>query len=137
MNTLNGPLRSTVVPVLEIDTTVACQSSYAKVFASGGSFQDVCGELIGVGQNRPVQRLPFSLIFFWGAFRMSLIIKDMKIAEKKSKLTKHSIQQTTDSEQPTKSAANQHRVHGVICNAIQCIVGERMDFLDQKTKTSD
>ena len=63
MNTLNEPLRSAVVPVPEIDTTVACQSSYTKVFASGGSFQDVCGELIGMGQNRPVQRPPLSLTF--------------------------------------------------------------------------
>ena len=49
LNTLNGPLRSAFVPVPEIDTTVACQSSYTKVFASGGSFQDVCGELKFVG----------------------------------------------------------------------------------------
>ena len=46
-------LRSAVVPVPESSTTVACQSSYTKVFASGGNFQDACGELIGVGQNRP------------------------------------------------------------------------------------
>ena len=49
--------------VPEIDTTVACQSSYTKVFTSGGSFQDVFGELIGVGQNCPVQRPPLSLTF--------------------------------------------------------------------------
>ena len=30
-----------VGPVPETDTTGACQSSYTKVFASGGSFQDV------------------------------------------------------------------------------------------------
>ena len=53
LTTLNGLLQSAVVPVPEIDTTVACQSSYG-----GGSFQDVSGELIGVGQNRPVQRPP-------------------------------------------------------------------------------
>ena len=57
----DGPLRPAVVPVPEIDTTVACQSSYTKVFASGGSFQDVCGELIGVDQDRSVQRPPLSL----------------------------------------------------------------------------
>ena len=34
-----------------MDTTVACQSSYTKVFTSSGSFQDVFGELIGVGQT--------------------------------------------------------------------------------------
>ena len=28
------------------------------------------------------------------------------------------MQQTTDSEQPTKSVANQHQVHEVICNAL-------------------
>ena len=38
-----------MVPVPEIDTTVACQSSYTKVFASGGSFQDESGELKFVG----------------------------------------------------------------------------------------
>ena len=31
-------------PVPDTDTTVGCQSSYTKVFASGGSFQNVCGE---------------------------------------------------------------------------------------------
>ena len=59
---MNGPLRSAFVPVPVTDTTVACQSSYTKVFASGGS-QDVRGELTGVGQTRPVQRPPLSLTF--------------------------------------------------------------------------
>ena len=63
MTTHNGQLRSAVAPVPEIDTTVASQSSYTKVFASGGTFQDVCGKLIGVGQNRPVQIPPLSLTF--------------------------------------------------------------------------
>ena len=49
---------------------------------------------------------------------MSLIIQEMKIAEKKSESTKFSMQQTTDGGQPTKSAADQHRVHEVICNAL-------------------
>ena len=49
---------------------------------------------------------------------MSLIIQEMKIAEKKSESTKLSVQQTTDDEQPTISAANQHRVHEVICSAL-------------------
>ena len=49
---------------------------------------------------------------------MSLIIQEMKNAEKKSKSTKLSVQQTTDGEQPIKSAANQHRGHEVICNAM-------------------
>ena len=61
---------------------------------------------------------------------MSLIIQEIKIAEKKSKSTKLSAQQTTDGEQPTKSAANKHRVHEVI-------VGEMIDFPDLKTKPSD
>ena len=52
-----------------------------------------------------------------GAFRMSLIIQEMKIAEKK-KINKTSVQQTIDGEQPTKSAANQHRIHEVICSAL-------------------
>ena len=49
---------------------------------------------------------------------MSLIIQEMKIVEKKSKSTKLSIQQATGGEQPTKSAANQHRVHEIICNTL-------------------
>ena len=49
---------------------------------------------------------------------MFLLIQEMKIAEKKSKSTKLSMKQTTDGKQPTKSAANQHRVHEVICNAL-------------------
>ena len=56
-------MRSSVGPVPETDTTVASQSSYTKVLSRGGSCQDVCGELIGVGQNRPVQRPPLSVTF--------------------------------------------------------------------------
>ena len=82
-------------------------SSDTKVFASGGSFQDVCGELIGVGQNRPFRDLLNSNLL-WRAFWEFSIIQEMKIAEKISKSTKLSMQQTTDGEQPTKSAANQH-----------------------------
>ena len=44
---------------------------------------------------------------------MSLIIQEMK--KVKSKI---SVQQTTDGEQPTKSAVNQRRVREVICNAL-------------------
>ena len=62
VNTLSGNSDS-VVPVPEIDTTVACRSSYSKVFTSGDSFQDLCCELIGVGQNCPVQKPPLSLTF--------------------------------------------------------------------------
>ena len=48
-----------------------CKPIYCtKVFASGGSFQDVCGELIGVGQNRPVQR-PLFLTFCGERFATS------------------------------------------------------------------
>ena len=32
------------------------------VFAFGGSFKDVCGELIGVGQNRPFRDLLYLLL---------------------------------------------------------------------------
>ena len=46
-------LRSAIVPVSEIDITVASLSTYTKVLASGNSFQDVCGELIAVVQDRP------------------------------------------------------------------------------------
>ena len=52
-------MRSAVGPVPEIDTTVASQSSDTKVLASGGSFQDAGGELIGVVQDRPVHSPPF------------------------------------------------------------------------------
>ena len=52
-------MRSAVGPVPEIDTTVASQSGYTKVLASGGSFQAICGQLIGVVQDRPVQSPPF------------------------------------------------------------------------------
>ena len=61
LTTLRGPLRSAVGPVPETDTNVASQFSYTKVFPSGGSFQDVWGEWIWVGQNRSVQRPPLSL----------------------------------------------------------------------------
>ena len=63
MTTLKGPLRSAVGSIPETDTAVAFQSSYTKVLAGGFSFQDVCGELVGVGQSRSVKILPLSLIF--------------------------------------------------------------------------
>ena len=78
----------------------------------------MCGELIEVVQHRPVLGSPFISKLLWGTLRISMIIQEMKIVEKKSKSTKLSVQQTTDGEQPTKSAANQHRVHGVIFNAL-------------------
>ena len=53
--------RVTAVP--ETDTAIASQSSLTKVIASSDNFKDVCGELIGMGQNRPVQRPPLSLTF--------------------------------------------------------------------------
>ena len=67
------------------DTTFACQSSYIKVFASGDSFQDVCGELTGVIQGHPVHSPPFIPHLQWRAFWMSLITQEMEIMEKKSK----------------------------------------------------
>ena len=48
---------------LQLTLLLHVSLSYTKVFASGGSFQDVCGELIGMGENRPVQRPPLSLTF--------------------------------------------------------------------------
>ena len=68
---------------------------------------------------------------------MSLIVQEIKIAEKKSKSTKLSMQQTTDGEQPTKSAANQHRVHGVICNVLLVRKKKEKDFSDLKSKTTN
>ena len=70
------------------------------------------------GSEPPCSETFFISNLLWGAFRMSLIIQVMKIAEKKSKSTNILVQQTTDGAQPTKSAANQHRVHEVICNAL-------------------
>ena len=63
---------SAVGLVPEIDTTVASQSNYTKVFASGGrySFQNVCGEMIEVVPDHP----PFISNLLWGAFLMSLIV---------------------------------------------------------------
>ena len=58
---MRGPLRSAIGPVPETDATVASQSSYTKVFASSGSFQNMCVEMIGLGQNRPVQIPPLPL----------------------------------------------------------------------------
>ena len=84
------------------------------------------------GSEPPCSETSFISNLLWRAFLMSLIIQEMKIAEKWSKSTKLSMQQTTDSDQPTKSAANQNRVRGVIC---KCIVCEIMDFPDLKTKT--
>ena len=49
---------------------------------------------------------------------MSLSIQEMKIAEEKSKSSKNLVLQTTDDEQPKKSAGDQHPVHEVICNAL-------------------
>ena len=60
--------QSAIGPVPLIDTTVA-GSSYTKVLASGTSFQDVCGELIGVVQVRPVQSPTFIPNLLWAAFR--------------------------------------------------------------------
>ena len=60
-------MRSVVRPVPETDTTVASQSS-PKVLASGGSFKGVYGELIGVVQDRPVQRSTFISNLLWEAF---------------------------------------------------------------------
>ena len=54
-------LRSAIGLAPEIPTTVASQSSDTKVLASGGSFRDVCGELIEVVQDRPVHRPPVYL----------------------------------------------------------------------------
>ena len=51
--------------------TPLVQVSCTKVFSSGGSFQDVCGELLGVVQDHPVQSPPFTsrAKLLWIAFR--------------------------------------------------------------------
>ena len=60
-------MRSAIGLVSKVDTTVESQPSYTKVFASDGSFQDVCGELIGVVLDRPVQSPPFISNLLWGS----------------------------------------------------------------------
>ena len=67
--------------ILTTEFFATSQSSRTKVFASC-SFQDMCGELIGVVQDRPVQSPPFVCNRLWGAFRMHLIIQEIKIAQK-------------------------------------------------------
>ena len=88
---------SVIRSVPEIDTIVASQYSYMNVIVSGGSFQDVCGELIGVVQDHPVQSPLFIPNHRLGVFWISMIIQEMKIVDKKSKSTKISVQQMTDS----------------------------------------
>ena len=56
-------MQSAIRPVLEIDTTVASQSSYMKVLASGGSFQGVFGKLIGWFRIALFRALPLHLTF--------------------------------------------------------------------------
>ena len=63
--TLRRPLLLAIGPVAKIDATVASQSSYTRVFASSCRFQDVCGEVIELVQDRP----PFISNLLWGAFR--------------------------------------------------------------------
>ena len=52
----------------EIDTTVASQSIYTKALASGDNFREVCGEVIVMGQDRPIQSPPLISNLLWGAF---------------------------------------------------------------------
>ena len=109
---------------------------HRKVLASAASFQDVWGELFWVVQDRSVHSPPFTskanlltkfllssqqtfavciLLCVW----ISMLIQEMKIAKgKKSKSTKkfQSNRRTTASSR--QSAANQHRVCDVICNAL-------------------
>ena len=84
---MRGSLRSAVEPVPETDFAVASQFSYMKVFASGGSFPDVCDELIGMGQNRPVKR-PLSLLAFCGGeFRYPTDTLSRAVTLRRSPLT--------------------------------------------------
>ena len=99
-------------PLLQVPVT-------RRHFVSSGSFQDVRGELIEEVQNCHVQSPPCISHRLWGAFRICMIIQEMKIAEKsQNQHTQKSVQQTTDGYQPTKSAANQYRIYEVICNAV-------------------
>ena len=67
-----------------------------KYFASGDSFQDVCLELIGWFRTALFRVLRLSLTFCGLGFRFSTIIQEVKIARKKSKSRKISVQQTID-----------------------------------------
>ena len=60
-----------------------CMSSYTKVFASCVSFQDVCGELFGMGQKRPVQRPPLFLTFCGERFGCPWLSKKWKSRRKR------------------------------------------------------
>ena len=79
-------MRSAVGQVPETDSTVASQSSYTKVFASDGSFLDVCGELIGVGQNRPAHRSPLSLTFCGERFATFSVILPCTVTLRRSSM---------------------------------------------------
>ena len=104
-------MRSVVDTVPEIDTTVGSQSNYTKALAGGGSFQDVCGELTRVVQDRLVHSPPFIFNFLWGALWISMIIQEIKNRGENVKIKKkNSVQQTNDGEQLTRGATNQRRV---------------------------
>ena len=97
LTTLREPLQLAIGMVPEIDTTVVSQSSYMKVFTSGGSFQYICVVSWSGWFRTTLFRPPFISNLLWGAFRIAMIIQEMKIAEKKSKSTKISVQQMTHS----------------------------------------
>ena len=100
-----------LTPLLHVSLVTRRSSPVVAVFK-------MCVASWSGGSEPPCSETFFISNLLWGAFRMSLIIQVMKIAEKKSKSTNILVQQTTDGAQPTKSAANQHRVHEVICNAL-------------------
>ena len=87
-------------------------------------------------------QMPLHLFSAKFAFRIllsvwiSVIIQEMKISGKMSKLTKISMQQMTDPSNQ-QSAANQHQVFFIFIHYWQCIVGKTMHFPDLKTNTNN
>ena len=132
LTTLNGPLRSAVIPVPEIDTSVACQSSYTKVFASGSSFQDVCGEFIGLSQNRPVQR---PSLFLTSVGSVSDVLDYSRSENRGGKIK---INKTSTAADDRRREADKKRGQSASnsWDHLQCIVDEIMDCPDLKSKTS-
>ena len=103
------------------------------VFASGGSFQDVCGELIGLGKIRPVQRPLLSRTICGERFRCPSLSKKRKSRRKSQNQqnSQCSRRPTATSRQKARQSASSSWGH------LQCIVGIIMDFPDFKTRTSD
>ena len=58
-------------------------------FASNGSFKDVCGELIGIVQDCPVQGPPFIDKLLWGALLKIRLLLIIRVSRKPTRLSSH------------------------------------------------